>query len=171
MRPDRAGPVGEGAAQGEIHPGADVVGRPVGRAVLSGLHQSAHEGAVGIRPPRPDMALVEMGVDVDKSGQHDSAIEIDSVALGIEARRAGGENGCDAPAFNRNVDEAQSLSIRCKAALRDEGQGHTRPEQAVGISRRDLGEAEGHPLSAPATGRSHASAEGGDATGGTSPGR
>ncbi len=49
-------------------------------AVRGGVVERAHEGAVWVRRARPDMALVEMGVDVDEARQHDAAVEIEARA-------------------------------------------------------------------------------------------
>ena len=76
MGADRRGAVGIGGAQREAHPGAHVGGGPVRGPVGGDGVERAHEGAVGVRRPAPDMALVEMGVHVGEGGQQDRAAHV-----------------------------------------------------------------------------------------------
>ncbi len=69
MRADGAGSMRVCAAEREIHARPHIRRRPVRLPVAAGVLQPAHEGAIRIAPPRPDMALVEMGVHIDKAGR------------------------------------------------------------------------------------------------------
>ena len=64
-----------GAAQREIHAGGDVGGRPIGFAIQGDVVERAEEGAVGIAATRPDMALVEMGVQFHEAREHHAGRE------------------------------------------------------------------------------------------------
>ena len=82
---DRRGAVGIGAAQGEIEPGAHVGRVPAARAVAFHRLQRAHETAVGVGRARPDMALVQMGMDV-----HIGRPDLAAVQVHRRKRRASG---------------------------------------------------------------------------------
>ena len=72
---ERAAAVGEGAAQAELGARADVVGGPARLAVARRRLERAGEAAVGIGGARPDLALVEVGVQVDGAGPDHPALE------------------------------------------------------------------------------------------------
>ena len=76
MRADRCGAVRVGGAQRKIHPPPDVHRRPQAHPVAGDRQQRRQPRAVRVLLARPDLALVEMRVDVDERRQHQAAIEV-----------------------------------------------------------------------------------------------
>ena len=74
---EQRGAVGVGARRLKSMRRRDVVGRPVGVAVGRHRVERAHEGAVGIGPARPDVALVDVGVHVDEGRPDHAAVEVE----------------------------------------------------------------------------------------------
>ena len=75
--PDGSRAVRVGAAQREVHAPLDVLRLPQGLPVGGDAQQGAHPGAVRVRPTRPDMALVDVGVDVDEGRQSETAAHVE----------------------------------------------------------------------------------------------
>ena len=109
MGADGAGAVREGAAERELHAVAHVIGTPGHMPVaLHGLDRG-REAAVKAGGPRPDMALVEMRVHVDRAGPDHAALEVDG----------GGVWGCwmvtvyggKAAVLDRDVEQKQPVGI------------------------------------------------------------
>ena len=82
MGADRDRAVGEGAAQAELEARPQVRSAPMGAAVALDGRDGGREAAVRIRGARPDVALVEMGVDVDQPGPDLPAVLAEGSALG-----------------------------------------------------------------------------------------
>ena len=78
MGADRRRAMGIGAAQRKIHARPNILSRPMRGAVNLHIFQRAGECAIGIAAPRPNMALIEMGMDVDEAGEEDTAAQIKS---------------------------------------------------------------------------------------------
>ena len=88
---DQPCPVGLRAAQREVHPPAHVVRPPVRHPVdLAGV-QRPGEAAVRVRCAGPDMALVEMGVDIREGGEDQAVVEIG--ARNRRTHRSRGDGG------------------------------------------------------------------------------
>ena len=109
-----------GAAQREIEAAFDIGGGPVALAIGADREQRTEPGAIGVLFPRPDMALVEMGVDVDEGGKDEPGVEI--MARADNRRRARGPNGGDTAIGDLDI-EAFDLAIADLAACgaRDPG--------------------------------------------------
>ena len=128
MGADGAGSVRVGAAEPELHPGAEVAGRPVGVAVVRHGLRGGPERAVGIRRAGPDMADVEMGVDVGKTRPHLPAVDIAVAGLDI----SGGPRDVGyATVRDGNVDSRETLGIDLEVGIGVGNQGarHARVPQ------------------------------------------
>ena len=82
----------------------------------AGVVERAQEGAVRVRAARPDVALVEMGVDVDEARagrcrRRDRGPAGPSSRVNVPA----GDDGGDAAVLDRDVDRAQALRVRRRA--------------------------------------------------------
>ena len=77
---DRPRAVGEGRAERELHPAANVRCGPAGRAVGGDREPRGVGGAVRIGGARPDLALVEMGVQVHERGEDHRALHLHALA-------------------------------------------------------------------------------------------
>jgi hypothetical protein len=71
MRPDRDDAMSVSGRYAKFHAPAHIFARPVGAPVGADRRDGAARRPVGIGGARPDMALVEMGVDVDKARPDD----------------------------------------------------------------------------------------------------
>jgi hypothetical protein len=98
--------VDERAAQPELEPRLDVGGGPVGRPVGDVGLDGALEGAVRVLCARPDVALVQMGVEVDEAGPDLPALQRDAGA----ALRRGAEGG-DGPSLSGSTGGAAASRL------------------------------------------------------------
>ena len=116
MGPDRAGAVGVAAFQAEFHAGRHVPGAPVRLAVPSHGVEGAHEGAVGVLLTRPDMPLVQMGVQIDRARPHLPPLQIDTrTAAGSGSAR---HHGADLAMLDPQIDEGQPVPVGPRLHLR-----------------------------------------------------
>src|SRR5690606_6420677 len=74
--------------------------RPAGLAVFGHSQQRAHETTVRVGRARPDMALVEMRVEVREARQHQAAVEIANRSAGGGSGRP---DGGDSAGFDLHV--------------------------------------------------------------------
>ena len=107
------------------------------RAVGRGREARAQEDAVGIRVRVDDVALVEMGVDVDERRPDVPAREIDA-GEGI-----GGIGGCDArnpPVLDFDIDQQAAVAVSrgCGRWVRQQAGGHTRAPQGIALPFRNF---------------------------------
>ena len=132
MGADRGGAMRIRATQRELHARLDVLPRPVRFAIGGDGGESGRERAVGIGLPLPDEALVEMGVDVVKGGQHQAEGEIGFWPVGDGQI---GTDRADRAAVHQKVHLAQSPVVRHERAAehvrrsginRQEGRDHAR---------------------------------------------
>ena len=128
------------AAEREIHAGADILRRPVRFPVGADVVESAHEGPVRVLAARPDVALVEMGVNVDEARQHDPAVEIEARQIAVEARGAGRHNGGDASVLDADIDEREVLRVAGEPRTRHERERRAPRREAIGGFLRDRSE-------------------------------
>ncbi|MEO1250047.1 MAG: hypothetical protein AAFW76_09435 [Pseudomonadota bacterium] len=115
MGADRDGAVGVGAAEREIHAPGDILGIPVGGAVLAHGGQGREAGAVGIGLARPDVALVDVGVAIDEPGEDDAAAQTCGRVAGCLA------DAGDRSVGHRNVDLGQAVLICGEASVQQTG--------------------------------------------------
>ena len=137
MGADGARAVRPGAAQPELEAGAHVRSAPMGDAVGADRLERAHEGAVGVGRARPDKALVEVGVEVDRAGPDHPAREVEAARGG-----AGGLDRGDAALLDDEVEEHEAGGVRDRPGRRrvDEagrhaGAGEGEAGLAQGIQR------------------------------------
>jgi hypothetical protein len=100
MRADRGDAARVGRRHAEIEARFDVGRVPMRLAVLHRRGQRAEERAVHVRITRPDMALVEMGVDVDRAGPHHRRFE---VGPQIDGGGPGGEDIGDLAVLDHQI--------------------------------------------------------------------
>ncbi len=115
MRADRGSAMCIGAAEREIEAALDIGGGPQPLPVRLHGEERAQPRAVRVLLARPDMALVEMGVDVDEGGKDQPGIEV--VARADDRRRTRWANGGDATVGDFDID-ALDLAIADLAARR-----------------------------------------------------
>jgi hypothetical protein len=151
MRADRAGAVGEGAADCEAHAGAHVLGRPAFLPVDAGVFQRAREGAVRVRAAWPDVALIKVGVEVDEAGQEKAAVDVKGWKLRVEGEGARGDDGGDAAVRDRDVDRGEPVAAGGEVGRGRERQRHAGVGEPVGGCVRDRGGPVGHAGSAHGT--------------------
>lgn len=106
--------MGPRAAQAEVEPGGDVLLGPMRGAIRGDGTRGARNRAVGVAGARPDMPLVEMGVDLDKARPQVTAGEIDCRAV----RRRGRRNPGDRAALDRNVHQREAVAIEQRGGRR-----------------------------------------------------
>ena len=121
---DRARAVGEGGAKRELHPAAHVRGGPAGGAVGGDRQPGGVGGPVWIGGAGPDLALVEMGVQVDEGGKDHRAPHVHALARrpGDDPSSLDGEvEGREAP---RSANEAGGRSQVREREPRHVGEAH-----------------------------------------------
>ena len=130
--------VREGGAKRELHPASHVGCGPPCRAVGGDRLPGGVGGAVRIGGPRPDLALVEMGVQVDEGGKDHRAPHVQAFS-GVppdDLPSLDGEiEGREAP---RCADEAGRCGEIRERETRNVGEGHEirRPAHRVALSSR-----------------------------------
>ena len=131
MRPHGGRAMRPGAAQGEIHAPLHIGRRPIGSAVLTHGHQGTQPGAIRVFLARPDMALVEMGMQIDKGRQHNAMVEINVIRPKRGA--ACGTNAGDLAVGNLDIDQNK----RTRGGLAHHCCRHVCIGQHVAASRRN----------------------------------
>jgi len=143
MRAQRAGAVREGAAQREVHALSDILARPVGRAVGHDGVAGAEMRAVRIVRAMPDVALVDVGVHIDKARQHDAVVEVDAGQPVLHRRTDRG----DARAVDHDAASREAVGIGHKLRrVRDEAHRHARIGETIARDVRRDGDEAGHLL-------------------------
>ena len=132
MGAQRAGAMGVGTPQREIHAGGDIGGAPAGVAVSADGCARAVMGAVGVRAAGDDVAFVDVGVHVDEAGQRHTLLQVDGYRFGRDRDRAGRGDGGDAAAGDVDVAGDEPVA---------RAQGHVAGQQ-VGRDAR-VGKADG----------------------------
>ena len=110
--------MGIGAGKAKFHPRTHVRSRPVRDAIRAGRAKGAGEGTVRVGLAWPDVALVEMDVDIGEAGQHHRPAEIEIRRLRLRMRRAGRQQAGDLALSDQQIDTGETVGIRrqCRAA-------------------------------------------------------
>ena len=107
VRAHRDRPLGIGALQAELHALAHVLLGPSRRPIARGRTGGAQEAAVRVGRARPDVALVEMGVDVDEARPDQAAAQRRRLCRSAADRRQPG----DPPVADLEIQSHQSLEV------------------------------------------------------------
>ncbi len=133
LRPDavdmgahRAGAVGVGAAEGELHARGDVRRAPTGASIGGDPIERGGEGAVRVGGARPDLALVDMGMGVDEQRQNDPAAKwkTGNVLHPCAGARARGGDGADAILLDQKIDPGEAFAVDLADLPGEQGAGN-----------------------------------------------
>src|SRR3954447_17836633 len=116
MRADCSGSMRMGTAQREIQARGDVPRAPMHVPIERDRVEGAEEGAVGVRPARPDLALVEMRVHVDEGGEDDPPCKVD----GVDAFWSAAEGG-DPPLLDKDGRRRETIHVGAPGAADEAG--------------------------------------------------
>jgi hypothetical protein len=125
-----------GAAQTEAHAVSDVLRRPMRRPVGGNGEPCRGVASVGVGRARPDMRLVEMGVDVSETGPHHAAVDIDRRAADPAAGRRDPRNQ---PALDGDVEPHGLAIARVSLRTREQRPRHRRVVQNIGRASGNCG--------------------------------
>ena len=123
-------PYAIGAAQAELHALGDVGGGPVGRAVLDRRRKRARKIADRVALAPPDMALVDVGVDVDEERQHDAPGHCDFRRV-AEIDGAGRDDLRDRALVDEDVDDREAVEVDRSHGRRQRAAEHARSPQRI----------------------------------------
>ena len=147
MGADGARAVRVGSAQREVHAGGHIRGSPVGDPI--GLHglECAHERAVRVRSPGPDMPLVQMSVHVDRRRPDHPPGE-----LHASGTTGGSRHRRDPPGLDSDIDPETTIRIGRDCRPFQHRRRHRRIAERKAAAFRDRQQR----LSSPASGHSRA---------------
>ena len=128
VRADRARAVRVSAAKAELHAPAHVLGSTSAPRDRHDRARGAQRTAVGIRRARPDMALVEMGVEIDEARPDLAAGELDA-RLGRRRCRRRDARQCARPPISISASASPAVDIGSAGS-------RPRPGSAPGCARR-----------------------------------
>ena len=117
IRAHRTSAVRIGAADPKAHACGDVCCRPMRGPIGGDCGQRRRVPSVGVGAARPDMPLVEMGVDVGKAWPYHATVEIDRRAF---LAGAGWRNPHDPAAFDGKVEPHGLAISRIRLRLRQQ---------------------------------------------------
>ena len=106
MRADRRSAVRIGTSQREVEPPVNIVMAPTLLSIRMGGIQGGDELTVGIPGARPNMALVEVGMEVDQARPNLPAVEIDAAHQG-----SGRGDAVNDAVRDRDVDDHKAFAI------------------------------------------------------------